>query len=64
MEVQPYSFFWWFGGYWVSFTTTDELLVGVTKNYFKGMCLMNSQPAFLFFTYLILMNYDHIIKSV
>ena len=48
----------------MSFTTTDELLVGVTKNYFKDMFLMNSQPAFLFFTYLILMNYDHIIKSV
>ena len=34
------------------------------KNYFKDWCLMNSQPTFLFLTYLNLMNYGHIIKSM
>ena len=37
---------------------------GGHKNYFKDLCLMNSQPTFLFLTYLNLMNYDHIIKSM
>ena len=34
MEVRPYSYFWWcqyLWGPWVSFLTTDELSVGVTK---------------------------------
>ena len=34
------------------------------KNYFKDWCLMNSQPTFISLTYLKLMNYDHIIKSM
>ena len=34
------------------------------KNYFKDWCLMNSQPTFLFLTYLNLVNYGHIIKSM
>ena len=34
------------------------------KNYFKDWCLMNPQPTFLFLTYLNLMNYGHIIKSM
>ena len=34
------------------------------KNYFKDLCLMNSQPAFLFLTYLNLMNYGYIIKTM
>ena len=34
------------------------------KNYYKDWCLMNSQPTFLFLTYLNLVNYDHIIKSM
>ena len=33
------------------------------KNYFKDWCLMNSQPTFLFLTYLNLMNYGHIVKA-
>ena len=37
---------------------------GGHKNYFKDLCLMNSQPTFLFLTYLNLMNYGHIIKSM
>ena len=34
MEVRPYSYFWWcgyFSGPWVSFVTTDEFSVMVTK---------------------------------
>ena len=34
MEVHPYSYFWWCGyfwGPWVSFVTTDEFSVKVTK---------------------------------
>ena len=34
------------------------------KNYFKDWCLVNSQPTFLFLTYLNLKNYGHIIKSM
>ena len=34
------------------------------KNYFKDWFLMNSQSTFLFLTYLNLMSYDHIIKSM
>ena len=42
------------------------------KNYFKclqllqvtPMCVMNSQPTFLFLTCLNLMNYGHVIKSI
>ena len=33
------------------------------KNCFKDWCLMNSQPTFLFLTYLNLMNYGHVIKK-
>ena len=34
IEVRPYSYFWWCGyfwGPWVSFVTTDEFLMSVTK---------------------------------
>ena len=34
------------------------------KNYFKDWCLMNSQPTFQFLTYLNLINYGHINKSM
>ena len=34
------------------------------KNYFNNWCLMTSQPTFLFLTYLNLMNYGHLIKSM
>ena len=34
------------------------------KNYTKYWCLINSQPTFLFLTYLNLMNYGHIIQSM
>ena len=34
------------------------------KNYFKDWYLINWQPTFLFLTYLNLMNYGHIIKSM
>ena len=34
------------------------------KNYFKDLCLMNSQPTFLFLTYLKVMHYGNIIKSM
>ena len=34
------------------------------KNYFKDLCLINSQPTFLFLTHLNLMYYDYIIKSM
>ena len=48
----------------MSFVTTDEFSVRVTKNYFKDWYLMNSQPTFMFLTYLNSMNYGHIIKSM
>ena len=34
------------------------------KNYFNDWCLTDSQPTSLFLTYLNLMNYGHIIKSI
>ena len=34
------------------------------KKYFKDWCLMNSQPNFPSLTYLKLINYGHIIKSM
>ena len=67
MEVRSYSYFRWCGyfwGPWMSFVTTNEFSVKVSKNYFKDLCLMNSQPIFVFLIYLNLMNYEHIIKSI
>ena len=67
MEVHPYSFFWLCGYFWgsrVLFVMTDEFSSEGHKNYFKDWCPINSQPTFLFLTYLHLMNYGHIIKSM
>ena len=65
MEVRPYSFLRWCGyfwGPWVSFITTDEFSVRVTKITLRiGVSWTHSLP-FYFLTYLNLMNYDHIIK--
>ena len=67
MEVRPYSHFRWCGyfwGPWVSFVTTDEFSVRVTKITLRiGVSWTHSLP-FYFLTYLNLMNYDHIIKSM
>ena len=41
-----------------------QVLTEDHKNYFKDWCLMNSQTTFLFLTYLNLMNYGCIIKSM
>ena len=52
MEVRPYNYFRWcryFWGPWVSFVTTDEFSVRLTK-ITEDWCLMNSQPTFLFFS--------------
>ena len=46
------------------FVMTNELSSEGHKNYFKDWCPINSQPTFLFLTYLNLMNYGHIIKSM
>ena len=51
MEVCPYNYFRWCGYFWVP---GYHLLWQMNsnkghKNYFKGWCLMNSQPTFLFF---------------
>ena len=48
----------------MSFVTIGEFSVRVTENHFKDWCLMNSQPTFLFLTYLNSMKYGHIIKSM
>ena len=40
----------------MSFVMTDEFSARGHKNYFKDWYLMNSQPTFLFLTYLNLMN--------
>ena len=54
----------------MSFVMTGELsqqLVKVSEghnSFFKDWCLMNSQATFLFLTYLNLVNYGHIIKSM
>ena len=62
MEVHPYSFSSGVDrGPWVSFVTTDDFSVTLKKNCFKDWCLMNSQPNFLFLTYLNSMKYVHII---
>ena len=66
MEVHPYSYLRWCGcfwGPWVSFFTTDEFSVRATK-ITSRIALMNSQSTFLFLTYLNLMDYGHIIKSI
>ena len=67
MEVHPYSYFWWCGyfwGPWVSFVTTDEFSVRVTKITLRiGVSWTHSLP-FYFLTYLNLMNYGHIIKNM
>ena len=55
MEVRPNSYF---------ICHHRWVLSEGHKNYFKDWCLMNSQPTFLFLTYLNLMNYGHIIKSM
>ena len=66
MEVRPCSYFRWCGyfwGHWVSFVTTDEFSVRVTKITFRiGVSWTHSLPLFL--TNLNLTNYDHIIKSM
>ena len=57
-KVHPYSYFQWCGYFWspwVSFVSTDELSVKVTK-ITSRICLMNSQPTFLFSTYLKFRN--------
>ena len=51
-------------GPWVSFATTDEFSVRVTKITLRiGVSWTHSLP-FYFLTYLNLMNYDHTIKSM
>ena len=63
MEVCLYSYFqWWryLWAPWVSFITTDEGQI----NYFKDLCLMNSEPTLLILGYLNIMNYGHIIKNM
>ena len=47
----------------MSFFTTDEFSVRVAK-ITSRIALMNSQSTFLFLTYLNLMDYGHIIKSI
>ena len=68
IEVRPYSYFWcWehFWGPWVSFFMIDEFLVRVTKITSRNEFLMNqSLPFYFYVTYLNLVNYDHIIKSM
>ena len=67
MDVCRYSYFWWceyFWCPWLSLDMTNEFLVTITKKFFKDWCLVNSQPTFLFLTYLNLKNYGHIIKSM
>ena len=65
MKVHPFSYYQWCGYLWgvISF---DRWILSDEghKNYFKDWCLINSQPTFLFLTYLNLMNYGHIIKSM
>ena len=47
----------------LDFICYDRLVLsGGHKNYFKDWCLMNSQPTFLFLTYLKSLNYGHMIK--
>ena len=54
----------YFWGPWVSFFTTDEFSVRVTKITSRiGVSWTHSLP-FLFLTYLNSMNYGHIIKSM
>ena len=49
----------------MSFVMTDEFSVRVTKNTFRiGVSRTRAQSTFLFLTYLNLMNYGHIIKSM
>ena len=67
MEVFPDSYFRWCGYFWgprVSFVMTDEFSMRVTKITSRiGVSWTHSLP-FYFLTYLNLMNYDHIIKSM
>ena len=68
MEVCPYSYFRWrgyFWGPWVSFVMTDEFSVIVTKITWRiGVSWTHTFPFYLSLTYLNLMNYDYIIKSL
>ena len=51
MKMCPYSHFWWHGyfwGPWVSFVTTDEFLVRVTKFTSKNSVSWNQSLPFFF----------------
>ena len=59
MEVRPHSYFWRS----LDVICYDRWVLGEGhKSYFKGCCEL--QPTFLFLTFLRLMNYGHIIKSM
>ena len=65
MEMCPYSNLQWCGyfwGPWVSFVMT-WILIQSHKNYFKGWCLMISQPTFLLFFNLFLTQWIMTILS-
>ena len=54
----PYSYFCWA---WLFLRYLGVICYDIS--YFKDWYLINSQPFFLFSTYLNLMNFGHIIKS-